>query len=116
MAQGGPPKNTLFNMSNMAGLQPLPRKKFDNSVCLIVNNLSETTFDNDLYKHFSSKGFKLAGVRVITDRTTCKSRGFGYLNFHSEEETERCYNEMRSSLLNTKTVTLSKKRDSDFDN
>lgn len=62
----GQTKNTLFNMSNMAGLQPPePKKKFDNSACLIVNGLSETTFENDLFKHFTGKGYKLANVKVI---------------------------------------------------
>jgi len=84
--------HTLFNMSNMAGLQaPGPKKNYDNSVCLIVNNLSETTFDNDLYKHFSSKGYKLAGVKVIVDSVSMKSKCFGYLNFHSQAERDRCY-------------------------
>jgi RNA recognition motif-containing protein len=72
-------QTNMFQMQHLLG----PKKKFDNSVCLIVNNLSNTTFENDLFKHFSSKGYKMANVKVIQDQVTMRSKGFGYLNFHS---------------------------------
>jgi len=111
-------KNTLFNMANMAGLRPgggQPKKRFDNACTLNVSNLSHTTFDNDLFKHFSSKGYKVASVRVMIDNMTMKSKCFGYLNFHTAEEASRCLSEMNSTTLDGKQLILNKKKDADVD-
>jgi RNA recognition motif-containing protein len=115
----GPNKNTLFNMANMAGLNKQggasPKKRFEAACCLNVSNLTATTFDNDLFKHFSSKGYKLASVRVIMDHMTSKSKCFGYLNFHSAEEANRCLTEMNATTLDGKQLVLNKKKDTDTD-
>jgi polyadenylate-binding protein len=47
---------------------------------LYVDNLpKESFFDLDLYKFVSSKGYKIKSAKVVLDRKTCKSRGYGYL-------------------------------------
>lgn len=69
---------------------PKVKKEYDNSVCLYVGNLTATTYDNDLYKFFKSKGYKLRNGQVMIDRETKKSKCFGYLNFYSQEEAQRC--------------------------
>ena len=106
-------------MANMAGLNKQgggsPKKKFDASCCINVSNLSPTTFDNDLFKHFSSKGYKVASVRVIMDHMTSKSKCFGYLNFHAPEEAQRCLQEMNNTTLDGKQLVLNKKKDTDTD-
>ena len=115
---GGPNKNTLFNMANMAGLKPAgghPKKRFDTACCLNISNLSPTTYDNDLFKHFNGAGYKIASVRVILDHTTSKSKCFGYLNFHSSEEAQRCLAEMNNTTLDGKQLILNKKKDNDTD-
>jgi RNA recognition motif-containing protein len=47
---------------------------------LYIDNLpKESFFDLDLYKFFSSKGYNLKSAKVVLDRRTAKSRGYGYL-------------------------------------
>jgi len=53
---------------------------------LYIGNLSVNTFDLDLYKYFTSRGFKLQGAKVMFDKETHRSKGFGYLNFNDSEE------------------------------
>jgi len=81
-----------MNFGNFGGMrqQPAVKKDFSQYYSLYVGNLSNITFDQDLYKFFQSKGYKLAGAKVMFNRETSQSRCFGYLNFHSSEEAERC--------------------------
>lgn len=94
---------------------PKVKKEYDNSVCLYVGNLTPTTYDNDLYKFFKSKGYKLRNGQVMIDRETKKSKCFGYLNFYSQEEAQRCLDNMNNATLNGKQIVLNKKKDSDWD-
>ncbi len=59
------------------------QKDYSKFSSLYVGNLSDKTFDLDLYKYFDSRGYKLAGAKVMFDRETSKSKLHGYLNFHS---------------------------------
>lgn len=49
------------------------------------------------------------------DNESKRSKGFGYLNFYSEEEALRCLEEMNNALIDGKQVILNKKNDSTFD-
>lgn len=46
------------------------QKDYSRFHSLYVGNLSDKTFDLDLYKFFDSRGFKLAGAKVMFDRDT----------------------------------------------
>lgn len=52
---------------------------------LYVSNLSFHTMDDDLRKLFESFG-AVSSAKVITDRETGRSRGFGFVEMSSEEE------------------------------
>jgi polyadenylate-binding protein len=49
------------------------------------------------------------------DNTQKRSKCFGYLNFYSKEEAERCLNEMNNANCDGKQIVLNKKKDSEFD-
>lgn len=51
-----------------------PKREYDNSICLYVGNLTQFTFDNDLFKFFKGKGYKLRNAQVMLDKTTKKSK------------------------------------------
>lgn len=40
---------------------------FENDQTLYIGNLPANTYDNDVFKHFSSKGHQLVKVKVIVD-------------------------------------------------
>ena len=110
-------QNPLFQQfGNMRqGGAPIVKKDFSQYYSLYVGNLSNITFDQDLYKFFQSKGYKLAGAKVMFNRETSQSKCFGYLNFHSAEEAERCLAEQNNAKIDNKSIVLNKKKDSDFD-
>lgn len=47
----------------------------------------------------------------MLDQFTQKPRGYGYLNFHTKEEAQRCLDEQASSTLDGKVINLLKKKD-----
>jgi len=50
---------------------------------LYIGNLSSKTFDLDLYKFFKAQGYAIAGVKVMFNKESRQSRGYGYLNFYA---------------------------------
>lgn len=82
---------------------------------LYIGNLSQKTFDLDLYKHFTSKGYKLYSAKIMFDKETNKSKGFGYLNFGDKDEANRCLNEMNNTAFDSRQIVLNLKKDKDFD-
>ncbi len=55
---------------------------------LYVGNLSWSTTEDDLRVRFGNYG-PLYSVRVITDRDTGKSKGFGFVEFEDAEDAAR---------------------------
>jgi RNA recognition motif-containing protein len=65
-----------------------------------VSNLpKENFFDLDFYKFFSSKGYKIMNAKVVLHKRTSKPLGYGYLQFYSKDEAERCLQEMNNITL-----------------
>lgn len=114
MNLGVGPMNFGFQMQGAAN-QPYQKREYGNLIGLYVGNLSQKTFDLDLYKYFQCKGYKLASAKVMFDRETSKSKGFGYLNFYNQEEALRCLAECNNAVIDGKQIVLNKKKDSDFD-
>lgn len=80
-----------------------------------MGNISPKVFDLDLFRFFATRGYKLHSAKIIYDKETQKSKGFGYLNFHEEAEADRCLAEMNNETMDGKQILLSKKKNNDFD-
>ena len=58
------------------------------SARLFVGNLPYNTTENDLQGHFAQAG-KVLSVNILQDRTTGRSRGFGFVEMSSQEEASK---------------------------
>ena len=68
---------------------------------MYVSNLpKENFFDLDFYKFFTSKGFKVKSAKVVLHKRTSKPLGYGYLQFNTKEEADRCLEAMNNFVLN----------------
>jgi len=47
------------------------------------------------------------------DSESKRSKGFGYLNFYSQEEAQRCLDEMNNAVIDGRQCVLNKKKDKD---
>ncbi len=72
---------------------------------LFVGGLSWGTTDEDLRKAFVSYG-EITEAKVITDRDTGRSRGFGFVTFVREEDARTAISKMNGTSLNGRNITV----------
>ena len=77
---------------------------------LFVGGLSWGTDEHGLREAFEQFG-ALEEVKVITDRDTGRSRGFGFVTFGDAEEAEKAMNELNGSQLDGRTIAMDVARD-----
>lgn len=71
---------------------------------LYVGNLPWSTTSEELTDFFSTYG-NVVGSRIITDRETGRSRGFGFVEV-AEEDAERLAEELNGALFNERALTV----------
>ncbi|MDR2063290.1 MAG: RNA-binding protein [Candidatus Nomurabacteria bacterium] len=73
---------------------------------LFVGSLSWDTTDDSLKAFFESIG-AVKSARVITDRDTRKSKGFGFVEFEDEANNQKAIDELNGKELDGRTITVS---------
>ncbi|KAG6422993.1 hypothetical protein SASPL_113376 [Salvia splendens] len=76
------------------------------STNLFIGGLSYQTDDQSLRDAFSSFG-EVDSVRIIVDRETGRSRGFGFVNFTCEEAANSAISAMDGQELNGRNIRVS---------
>ena len=77
----------------------------DKSATLWVGNLGWGVDDNALYEEFQNNE-GLVGARVVTDKESGRSRGFGYVDFETPEAAEKAYNDKNGAFLQGRDMRL----------
>ena len=72
---------------------------------LFVGSLSWDTTDNNLRSAFERFG-EVTEARVITDRETGRSRGFGFVTFAQGEDAIQAMNEMNGAQLDGRSINV----------
>ncbi|GIW39431.1 MAG: RNA-binding protein [Candidatus Binatia bacterium] len=70
-----------------------------------VGGLPYSTGDAELSELFSAHG-TVESVRIVTDRMTGRSRGFGFVEMSSAEEAEAAIAALNGSVLEGRTLTV----------
>ncbi len=76
---------------------------------LFVGGLPFSTTDEELSEAFASFG-TVASAKVITDRETGRSKGFGFVEFESDDEGKAAEAGMNGKELGGRTVTVNEAR------
>lgn len=76
---------------------------------LFVGSLAWATNDDSLKAHFEQCG-TVASAKVITDRETGRSRGFGFVEFEDDNEGQAAIDKLNNSELDGRTVTVNEAR------
>ena len=79
------------------------------SKTLYVGNLPYTTTVEELQDLFEDYE-NVEDVRVITDRETGRSRGFGFVNFTSDEEAEKAIQTLNGHSLDSREIVVNEAR------
>jgi cold-inducible RNA-binding protein len=72
---------------------------------LFVGGLSWDTTDDGLRKAFATHG-EVTEAKVITDRDTGRSRGFGFVTFTQDEDAKTAISKMDGTSLDGKTIKV----------
>jgi cold-inducible RNA-binding protein len=72
---------------------------------LFVGGLSWDTTDDGLRQAFASYG-EITEAKVITDRVTGRSRGFGFVTFVQDEDAKTAISKMDGTTLDGKTIKV----------
>jgi RNA recognition motif-containing protein len=72
---------------------------------MYVSNLSFHTTDDDLRKLFEEFG-TVSSSKVITDRDTGRSRGFGFVEMGSEEEANKAMKALNNKELEGRAMSV----------
>jgi RNA recognition motif-containing protein len=77
---------------------------------LYVGNLAYSTMDQQLQEAFSEFG-EVTSASVVIDRATGQSRGFGFVEFQSNEEAERAIQSLNGATLDGRSITVNVARE-----
>lgn len=76
---------------------------------LYVGNLPYNVDDSALEGHFAEFG-TVESARVITDRDTGRSKGFGFVEMSSDEEANQAIEKLNGSSFGGRNMTVSEAR------
>ena len=73
---------------------------------LFVGNLSYQTTEDSLQTAFEQDGRQVVSTSIITDRDTGRSRGFGFVEFASDNEAQEAMAAMNGYELDGRTLRV----------
>jgi RNA recognition motif-containing protein len=73
---------------------------------IFVANLSFKVTDEDLKQAFEEYG-KVTSARVITDKFTGRSRGFGFVEMTNDDEAKKAIDELNNAEFDGKVIAVS---------
>ena len=73
---------------------------------LFVGSLTYATTDDSLKAFFETIG-PVASARVITDRETSRSKGFGFVEFEDEANNQTAVDQLNGKELDGRTIAVS---------
>lgn len=76
---------------------------------MYVSNLSYNTGETELTELFSSFG-SVSSVKIITDRETGRSRGFGFVEMDAQAEAEAAMAGLNNKVIEGRPLSVSEAR------
>ena len=77
---------------------------------LFIGGLSWNTNDAELQTAFEACG-SVVEAKVVTDRDTGRSRGFGFVTFADEQGAQRAIEELNNSTLDGRSIRVDQAND-----
>jgi cold-inducible RNA-binding protein len=77
---------------------------------LYVGNLAFSMTDSSLLQLFIEKGYKAASARIITDRETGRSRGFGFVELGPEDDAAKAIGEFNGLDIEGRALQVNEAR------
>jgi len=75
---------------------------------LYIGNLSYSTTDADLKAAIEAKGINVTAVRVVSDKMTGRSKGFGFAEFATAEEAQQAIEALNEQELGGRKLNVNR--------
>ncbi len=72
---------------------------------LFIGSLAYATTDDSLQAHFAQIG-PVASARVITDRESGRSKGFGFVEFENEADNQKAVDQLDGKELDGRAISV----------
>lgn len=76
---------------------------------LFVGSLAWATTDDSMKAHFETIAPVLS-ARVVTDRESGRSRGFGFVEYENDEDGKKAIDQLNNSDLDGRQITVNEAR------
>ena len=76
---------------------------------LYIGNLSYSVTEERLQQHFAQHG-SVVSARIITDKFSGRSKGFGFVEMSSDEEAERAISALNGTDFEGRNIVVSEAR------
>jgi len=73
---------------------------------LFIGSLAYATTDDSLKAYFETVG-EVASARVVTDRDTGRSKGFGFVEFADEANNQKAIDDLNGKELDGRAINVS---------
>jgi RNA recognition motif-containing protein len=103
------PRSTSFGGPHLEGDDEVSLEENVNGNKLYVGGLPYSTSDTQLEELFSAHG-TVESARVITDRMTGRSKGFGFVEMSSDAEARAAAEKLNGTDLGGRTLVVSEAR------
>ncbi|UCD15802.1 MAG: RNA-binding protein [Candidatus Omnitrophota bacterium] len=77
---------------------------------IYIGNLEFGITEDDLKRTIEEKGLSVKEVKVIIDKFTGKSKGFGFAEFETKEEAQQAIDALNGQELNGRQLQVNKAR------
>jgi RNA recognition motif-containing protein len=81
---------------------------------LYVGNLTFGMTDESLMQLLVGKGYKVGSARIITDRETGRSRGFGFVELAPEDDAAKAISELNGLEVDGRALQVNEARPQEF--
>jgi RNA recognition motif-containing protein len=78
---------------------------------LYVGNLAFGITDDSLLQLFADKGYKVSSARIITDRETGRSRGFGFVELGEDNDAAKAIGELNGLDVGGRALQVNEARE-----
>jgi cold-inducible RNA-binding protein len=99
----------VYRLRNLAGRAEGNVRKYLRMKKLFVGSLAWGTTDDSLMAHFSSCG-QPASAKVVTEKDSGRSRGFGFVEFENDAEADAAIEKLNGSQLDGREITVNEAR------
>jgi RNA recognition motif-containing protein len=83
-------------------------KNMEEQKKLYIGNLNFDTNESDLKGFLEEKGVTPKEIKIISDKYTGKSKGFGFAEFETEEQAQEAINALSEQELAGRKLTVNK--------